>query len=54
MRTGKNDRRRMRDGTATEDDSAPKLIAMAMCGYDRVIVEPSGIYDVDEFVCIKG
>lgn len=20
-----------------------------MCGYDRVIVEPSGIYDVDEF-----
>ena len=26
-----------------------KLIAMAMCGYDRVIVEPSGIYDVDEF-----
>ena len=26
-----------------------KLIAMAMCGYDRVIVEPSGVYDVDEF-----
>lgn len=26
-----------------------KLIAMAMCGYDRIIVEPSGIYDVDEF-----
>jgi len=26
-----------------------KLIAMRMCGYDRVIVEPSGIYDVDEF-----
>ena len=26
-----------------------KLISMAMCGYDRVIVEPSGIYDVDEF-----
>ncbi len=26
-----------------------KLIAMAMSGYDRVIVEPSGIYDVDEF-----
>ena len=26
-----------------------KLLAMAMCGYDRVIVEPSGIYDVDEF-----
>ena len=22
---------------------------MGMCGYDRVIVEPSGIYDVDEF-----
>lgn len=26
-----------------------KLISMAMCGYDRVVVEPSGIYDVDEF-----
>lgn len=26
-----------------------KLIAMGMSGYDRVIVEPSGIYDVDEF-----
>jgi len=26
-----------------------KLIAMAMEGLDRVIVEPSGIYDVDEF-----
>ena len=26
-----------------------KLIAMAMVGYDRVIVEPSGIYDTDEF-----
>ncbi len=26
-----------------------KLIAMGMEGYDRVIVEPSGIYDVDEF-----
>lgn len=26
-----------------------KLIAMGMYGYDRVIVEPSGIYDVDEF-----
>ena len=26
-----------------------KLIAMGMCGYDRVIVEPSGIYDMDEF-----
>ena len=25
-----------------------KLIAMAMSGYDRVIIEPSGIYDVDE------
>lgn len=22
---------------------------MGMCGYDRVIVEPSGIYDIDEF-----
>lgn len=22
---------------------------MGMCGYDRVLVEPSGIYDVDEF-----
>lgn len=26
-----------------------RLIAMGMCGYDRVIVEPSGIFDVDEF-----
>ena len=26
-----------------------KLIAMGMLGYDRVLVEPSGIYDVDEF-----
>ncbi len=26
-----------------------KLISMAMQGYDRVIVEPSGIYDVDVF-----
>lgn len=27
-----------------------KLIAMGMCGYDRILVEPSGIYDVDEFL----
>ncbi len=26
-----------------------KLIAMGMCGYDRVLVEPSGIYDTEEF-----
>ena len=26
-----------------------KLISMGMLGYDRIIVEPSGIYDVDEF-----
>ena len=26
-----------------------KLISMAMMGYTRVIIEPSGIYDVDEF-----
>ncbi len=26
-----------------------KLIAMGMLGYDRLLVEPSGIYDVDEF-----
>lgn len=26
-----------------------KLIAMGMSGYDRVIVEPSGIFDMDEF-----
>lgn len=26
-----------------------KLITMAMLGYDKVIVEPSGIFDVDEF-----
>lgn len=26
-----------------------KLISMGMCGYDRILVEPSGIYDTDEF-----
>ena len=26
-----------------------KLIAMGMLGYDRVLVEPSGIFDMDEF-----
>lgn len=26
-----------------------KLITMAMLGFDRVIVEPSGVYDIDEF-----
>lgn len=26
-----------------------KLIAMGMCEYDRVLIEPSGIFDVDEF-----
>lgn len=26
-----------------------KLIAMGMSGYDRVIVEPSGVFDIDEF-----
>ncbi len=26
-----------------------KLISMAMSGYTRVIIEPSGIYDADEF-----
>lgn len=26
-----------------------KLIALGMLGYDRVIIEPSGIFDVDEF-----
>ena len=26
-----------------------KLIAMGMSGYDRVLVEPSGVYDADEF-----
>ena len=26
-----------------------KLISMAMTGYDRVVVEPSGIYDTDDF-----
>ncbi len=26
-----------------------KLISMAMLGYNRIIVEPSGIYDVDDF-----
>ena len=35
--------------TRTGDVFKTKLISMGMCGYDRVIVEPSGIYDVDEF-----
>lgn len=26
-----------------------KLIALAMSGYDRVLIEPSGLFDVDEF-----
>ena len=26
-----------------------KLISMAMSGYDRVIIEPSGVFDMDEF-----
>lgn len=26
-----------------------KLVTMAMCGYDRVIIEPSGVFDMDEF-----
>ena len=26
-----------------------KLISLAMQGFDRVLVEPSGIFDVDEF-----
>lgn len=26
-----------------------KLISMGMCGYDRVLIEPSGIFNVDEF-----
>ncbi len=26
-----------------------KLITMAMLGYDRVLIEPSGVFDVDEF-----
>ena len=26
-----------------------KLIAMGMCGYDRVLIEPSGIFVVDDF-----
>ncbi|MBO5556507.1 MAG: GTP-binding protein [Oscillospiraceae bacterium] len=26
-----------------------KLIAMAMSGYDRVLIEPSGLFDMDEF-----
>ena len=26
-----------------------KLIAMAMSGYDRIIIEPSGVFDMDQF-----
>lgn len=38
-----------REPAAHRQRFASKLIAMRMDGYDRVIVEPSGIYDVDEF-----
>ena len=31
-----------------------KLIAMAMSGYDRVIVEPSGDFDMDMFLTLLG
>ena len=30
-----------------------KLIAMGMCGYDRVLIEPSGIFDMDECTVSK-
>ncbi len=26
-----------------------RLISMAMCGYDRILIEPSGVFDMDEF-----
>ncbi len=26
-----------------------KLLSMAMCGYDRILIEPSGVFDMDEF-----
>ncbi len=26
-----------------------RLIAMGMCGYERVLIEPSGVFDMDEF-----
>ncbi len=26
-----------------------RLIAMAMSGYDRILIEPSGVFDMDEF-----
>lgn len=37
------------DGETHRRRFRTKLIAMAMSGCERVIVEPSGIYDVDEF-----
>lgn len=38
------------DGTvAHQRRFRTKLISMAMLGYTRVLVEPSGIYDIDEF-----
>lgn len=27
-----------------------KLISMGMCGYDRILVEPSGVFDMDDFL----
>ena len=26
-----------------------KLLSMAMCGYDRILIEPSGVFDMDEY-----
>ena len=49
VRAGDGVRRlRSRDSTVQKSFKT-KLIAMGMCGYDRVIVEPSGIFDIDEF-----
>lgn len=31
------------------DQCELEMISMGMCGYDRILVEPSGIFDVDEF-----
>ena len=38
------------DADCTRRRLKTKLISMAMCGYTYVIVEPSGIFDVDDFL----
>lgn len=37
------------DRDCLENRTRAKLIQLAMLGYDRVVMEPSGVYDVDSF-----